>query len=399
MTVTLTPRRRILAYASGGFGLAMNAMVQFLLPLRAAELDIGIGIIGVLLGAKAVTEALASVPLGGFMDRVGTRRAFLIGTGASAVIALGYVFAASVVVLLTLQVMLGLVRPLGWVGAQSYVAGLRTGEERAQDTGRLGFSANVSQIVAPLLVGAAAQIFGVREAFLVVGGYSAVFFLLGLMLADAGRHKPAGTGQRRSFVQAFTLLRLPRMQVAMLLSFVRLWVPVTWTAFIPLFLVTSGTPEGVAGMVVSAMAVVSTVVALFTGRIARLGRPEPLSAIALGIASAGLVIAPFVAQVPWILLSSTMVGIGQGLSLPLLITIVSNGAPPEQRGLALGLRSSVNQVSAAIAPVTVAWIIGAAGIAIGFPVAGALAGCVLLGTTVLDRMRDTRAVEYPTPEV
>lgn len=399
MTITLTPRRRVLAYASGGFGLAMNAMVQFLLPLRAAELGIGIGIIGLLLGAKAFTEALASVPLGGFMDRVGTKRAYLIGTGVSTVIALGYFLATSAVFLLVLQVALGLVRPLGWVGAQSYVAGLRTGEDRAQDTGRFSFSANVAQIVAPLLVGAAAQAFSVRQAFLVFGCYSAVFFLLGTSLPDAGRHAPASKGQQRSFGQALSLLRLPGMQVAMLLTFARLWIPSTWTAFIPLFLVMSGISAGVAGSVVSAMAVVSTLVALFTGRIARLGRPQPLTAAALGIASAGLVIAPFLVQVPWIYLSATMVGIGQGVSLPMLITIVSNGAPAEQRGLALGLRSSVNQVSAAISPATVAGIIGVAGITVGFPVAGALCGTVLVAAMVLDRRRDTATLERPQPEV
>ena len=399
MTITLSSRRRLLAYASGGFGLAMNGMVQFLLPLRAAELDIGIGVIGVLLGAKAFVEAFMSVPLGGFMDRVGTRKAYIIGTGASTVIALGYFFATSVAVLLLLQLLLGVVRPLGWVGAQSYVAGLRTGEERAQDTGRFSFSANIAQIVAPLLVGAAAQAFSVRSAFLVFAGYSALFFVLGLTLPDAGRHAVGGKGQQRSFGQALGLLRLKGMQVAMLLTFARLWIPSTWTAFIPLFLVTSGISEGVAGSVVSAMAVVSTLVALFTGRIARLGRAEPLTAAALAVASAGLVVAPFLISVPWVYVSAAMVGIGQGLSLPMLITIVSNGAPPEQRGLALGLRSSVNQASAAIAPVTVASIIGAAGITVGFPVAGAVAGSILLAATVLDRTRNTRPVEHPTPDL
>jgi MFS transporter, DHA1 family, inner membrane transport protein len=390
VTTVLAPGRRVLAYASGGFGLAMNAMVQFLLPLRADELGIGIGTIGLLLGAKAITEALMSVPLGGFMDRVGTRRAYLIGTGVSTVVALGFLLATSTWMLLVLQVFLGMVRPLGWVGAQSYVAGLASGEERARDTGRFSFCANVAQIAAPLLVGTAAQVLGVREAFGVFGAYSGVFFLLGLFLPDVGREAVTAGGRHGSFIQALGLLRLPGIQVAMLLTFARLWIPSTFSSFLPLFLVSSGVTEGIAGSVVSAMAVTSTVVALFTGRIARLGRPEPLTAAALGIAAVGLALAPFIAELPWVYLSAMMVGIGQGLSLPMLITIVSNGAPPQNRGLALGLRSSVNQVAAAIAPVTVAAVIGAAGITVGFPVAGGVAGTVLVAGAVLDHVRHSR---------
>lgn len=42
-----------LADLTGGFGLALNAMMNFLLPLRAAELGIGIGVIGLVIGVKA----------------------------------------------------------------------------------------------------------------------------------------------------------------------------------------------------------------------------------------------------------------------------------------------------------------------------------------------------------
>ena len=62
------PRWYWLAYLTGGFGLALNAMMSFLLPLRAVDLGISIGLIGVLLGVKGAVEAMVSVPIGGLID-------------------------------------------------------------------------------------------------------------------------------------------------------------------------------------------------------------------------------------------------------------------------------------------------------------------------------------------
>ena len=45
-TPAAIPRWYWLAYLTGGFGLALNAMMNFLLPLRATDLGIGIGLIG-----------------------------------------------------------------------------------------------------------------------------------------------------------------------------------------------------------------------------------------------------------------------------------------------------------------------------------------------------------------
>ena len=143
------PRWYWLAYLTGGFGLALNAMMSFLLPLRAVDLGISIGLIGVLLGVKGAVEAMVSVPIGGLIDRMGPRRAFIIGTAGSSVLIVLYTRATSIFALLLLQAALGTLRPMAWVGSQSYVSGLRDGADRARDTGRMSFVATGAQIIAP----------------------------------------------------------------------------------------------------------------------------------------------------------------------------------------------------------------------------------------------------------
>ena len=72
-TSTSIPWWYWLAYMTGGFGLGLNAMMSFLLPLRAVGLGMSIGVIGVLLGVKGVVEAVTSISIGGLIDRIGPR--------------------------------------------------------------------------------------------------------------------------------------------------------------------------------------------------------------------------------------------------------------------------------------------------------------------------------------
>lgn len=373
-----TRSQRYLAYALGGYGLSMNGLAYFLVPLRANELGASIAVIGLLLGVKALTETVLSVPLGAFIDRVGPRSAFLIGCVGTVLVGLGLMGTSSVVILFMLQFGLGTVRPLGWVGGQSYVSSMRSGAERNYDTGKFSFSANVGQIVAPLMAGALASAFGTRLAFAAMVLYGVVFFAVMLALpAASGRRAPGESGT--SFGAFLQLSRLRDIQVAMLLTFTRLWITAVWIPFYPLYLVSTGTSTALAGSVVSSMAVAATMTSLFAGRIGSLGGgPASVTAAGLAVGCSGVALSPVLDGVPWFYLAAALVGVGQGLSLPMLISIVSSAAPPGQRSLALGLRSSVNQAAAAAAPVVIAPIIGLTGLTVGFGIAAILGGAPLL---------------------
>src|SRR5690606_23312871 len=99
--------------------------VYFLVPLRAYELGIGFGTIGLLLGVKAITEAVVSVPVGTVIDRIGPRWACVIGSAAVAGGGIVFATTSSVWLMLVAQVLLGALRPLVWIGGQAYAAGMR----------------------------------------------------------------------------------------------------------------------------------------------------------------------------------------------------------------------------------------------------------------------------------
>ncbi|WP_225753470.1 MFS transporter [Actinotalea sp. Marseille-Q4924] len=392
--VELSRRERIVAYTTGGFGLSMNAILYLLVPLRASELGASIGVIGLLVGTKALAETVLSVPIGAFMDRTGPRKALLIGTLGTAVIGVAMALAPSVLLLFVLQLAMGVVRPLGWLGGQSYAAGMRGGKSRAYDTGKFGFAANVGQIVAPLVAGAVAGLAGTAAAFLVVVAWGLVFFALSWTLPDAGRAattKDSGSG----FGAAGTLLRIQGVQVVMLLTFTRLWIPAVWSAFFPLYLVSEGLSPALAGSVLSFMGVAASVTSLLTGRIAALGGPIGVTAFSLLVSLLGVGLSGVWASVPLAYVVAALVGFGQGLSLPMLITLTSQAVPAEVRSLALGLRSGVNQAAATLAPVIVGPLIGATGAGVGFPVAAVIGGLFIAGALARGRGAVVEDAERP----
>jgi MFS transporter, DHA1 family, inner membrane transport protein len=367
-------------------------MLGLLVPLRADELGIAVGAIGVIVAARSASETVLAVPLSAVTARLGTRGAFVLSAAACAGVSAAFVLADGFWALFALNVAIGAGRSLGWVASQAYVSTQGLPEHRARDTGRFSFVSNAGQMVTPLLVGGAAAVLGYRAAFLVIAAYCALFVLVGLLLP---RPRTLGSAERVRLRAAAGLFRLPRIQMAMLLTFVRLWVPNIWTPLFPLLLVSAGASAPEAGAVVSSAAAVATVVNLLTGRLSRLASPEVLCTVALALAVLGLVLSPFLATVPAAFLPAALVGVGNGLSLPLLIVLVSEAAPKGQKALALATRNAVNALSATLGPLGTGLLVAGVGATTAFPAMGGLAALLLAGVGVLRR----RSAPTPGPMV
>jgi DHA1 family inner membrane transport protein len=370
-------------YLSGGFGLSLTAMLGLLISLRADELGIPVAAIGLIVAARSLSEAVLAVPLSLVMSRLGTRGAFVASTAVCGVLTAAMALAEGFWLLLFLNAAVGAGRSLGWVASQTHVSGRGRPESRARDTGRFSFASNAGQMVGPLIVGASAAAFGYRAAFLAVAAYCLVFTLVGLALVP--QPNETVTGDRVRLRDAATLFTYPRLQVAMLLTFVRLWVPNIWTPFFPLLLVAHGFSPQLAAAVISSAAVVATAVNLLTGWLSKFASPEALCTLALAATVVGLVLSPFALSVPAVFLPAALVGLGNGLSLPLLIVLVSSAAPPGQRGLALATRNAVNSFAGTLGPLATGSLVGALGTASAFSVTGGMAAFLLAIAVGLQR--------------
>ena len=188
------------------------------------------------------------------------------------------------------------------------------------------------------------------------------------------------------------MLKSRGIQVALLLTFSRLWAASGWRPFYPIFLASHGFAPALIGTVLAANSAVSTVVTLGAGPIGRRIDPVIATAIALALGALGMALSPFVASVPIVYLPALLTGTAAGLSLPLLMATVSTEAPPDQRGVALGLRMSANQAASTTAPIVVGSLVSAFGIVVGFAASAAFCWMILGAAVVLHvRSRVSRA--------
>jgi MFS family permease len=343
-----------LVYLSGSFGFGFQQMAAFLVPLRAHELNAPLDQIGIIVGAGAVVPALLSVWSGQLADRYGARRTYIGGTLLSALMGLLLFPVTNYWLLLPIQLVMGFARSTAWIASQTYVANIGAPEERATHMGRLSFTTNGGVVVAPLVIGQVANMVGYQWSFVFMSGVTLLYTLIGLFIPDVRvRRTTKARGGAGGFAAAFQLMHQRGMQVVLLLTFVRLWNSSGWRPFIPIFLREAGFDNTLISSVLAANAVVSTFTSLGASWLARRTSNEVATAIALGLGAIGTAMTPWVAWVPAVYLPALLIGTGVGVSLPLLMATVSSEVPADQRGLALGLRMSMNQAAGAFAPVSV----------------------------------------------
>jgi len=366
------------SYTLGLFALSMAGQLSFLIALRARELGADFQTIGLLAGVTASVPALFAIPGGAIVDRWGARRVFVLAALVAAVACGGMAFLDRVAGLFLLAPVAGTAVATAWTAVQSQVTGLAGGLARAVHTGRLSLFTNLGDMAGPLLAGTGAQFLGPGRAFLVPATYALLFTAVGW----AGLPQRTATGTRTirgvGVGEAYGLLRRAPMQVALLLTSARLWIQVVYLTFLPVYLVDQGIGAGRAGTVMATSGLVAAVTAPLAAGAARRWSQRRVTTVALAGGAAVVAVTPALANIPGAYVIVLFVGLGSGLSLPLLLSLTTSAAPEGHRGIALGLRATVNQVAAAAAPMAVGPVLTGAGAIAGFASGGG-AAVVLLG--------------------
>jgi MFS family permease len=367
------------AYFLGAYGLGFHEIFTFVLALRAHELGLSARDVGLLFGAGSVVPALVAVPLGSLIDRWGPRRMFLVTAMITAVLSVALGSVHSFGLLIALQLAMGCARTTAWVASQGYVTGVGRAADRSTHAGRFGFFVGAGQMLTAILVGLVTEWAGVRAGFLLGAIYSVLFTVVAWSLPELpARVRTPGTRHTGGFGQAARLLRVPAVQAAMTLTFARLWIVTTYSAFVPLLLVGVGVRPAVIGAVIAAKGGVSTLSALAAGPLARRVGTVTLGVWSLALGAVGVAAAPFLLDSVTAFVPAALVGLAMGLSLPVILATLADGAPAGHRGLSLSMRESANQVASSLAPPVIGRVIAVSGPGRGLLVAGVSSLCLLL---------------------
>ena len=350
---------------------ALTQVVTFVLrptsAYRAIELDVPAAWLGALTASFAVVPLLLAVPSGQATDRFGERRVML--AGAVLVLASALVFLdgrGGAAGLVLGSVVLGTGHLLSVVGQQAAVA--NTAGPGTFDTafGYYTFAASLGQAVGPALiavVGGGAAIPDTRTIFLVATALGALLVLATLPIRLPRPQGGRGAGRTAGGMR--TLLRIPGLPRALLISCVVLAAVDITLVYLPALGADRGLASGFVGLLLTLRAVASMTSRFFLGRLVRLVGRRRLMIVSVALsavtmAAAGVPVAPWFLAVLVVLL-----GLGLGVGQPLTMSWLAETAPAGLRGRAMSLRLTGNRLGQVVIPSAVGLVaagVGAAGV-------------------------------------
>ena len=149
--------------------MAGQGVVAPVLPLFADEMGVGAAVIGLTLSFFALARLILNVPLGLLSDRYGRRVLLVSGPLVTAAGMYGSGFAGDIYQLLAWRFIAGAGSAMYMTGAQIYLADISTPENRGRFIGTNQGALLLGTAVGPAIGGFAAELWGLRAPFHLVG--------------------------------------------------------------------------------------------------------------------------------------------------------------------------------------------------------------------------------------
>jgi MFS family permease len=369
-------------------------MLGVVVPLYGVAAGLSAAEIGFVVAARSVLPTALSIHGGILMDQWGTRRVLRWVGVASTVLPLVYPIAGLFTVLLLLQLLLGLSSSLGMSAGQTWNLQSSHG-----DTAKLAYFSLVSRIgtfLGPVMVGAIWDAFGAWAAFasisLWASGIVASAAYGAPAVADQG--KPASTTRltaSRSIgallprwsehKNALALAAIPAVAFVLGVSFFRNAPGAIQASLYVVYLGDLGMSGTVIGTLVALCELFGVLGSLLAAPLERAMRAHWLVIACITTSVLAIAATPLIGRVFGLLVVAAAVrGIGQGLSQPLVYSILGRAVPAAAHGASVGLRNAVTRLASIITPAVMGIAAEAWGIEVSFYVVGA---ALLVGTAAL----------------
>jgi MFS family permease len=357
-------------------------MLSIVVPLYAAAVGLGVAEIGLVVAARSVLPTALSIHGGILMDRLGTRRVLLWLAMACAALPLLYPVSGWFAVLCALQLLLGLASSLGMAAAQTW--SLQASHGDMAMLARFSIVSRIGTFLGPVLVGAAWDLFGAWAAFACVSLCGAGIVASAVYAAPggaAGSPPPVrGAEAIRALVprwadhkEAIALAAIPAVAFILAASFLRNAPGSIQASLYVVYLADIGMTGTIIGALVGISELFGVFGSMMAAALERVIRGDRLLIACIAGSIAAIAVTPLVGHVLLLLVVASMVrGIAQGISQPLLYSILGRAAPSTRHGASVGLRAAVVRLASIVTPAVMGLIAEAWGIEASFYVVGAV---------------------------
>ncbi len=354
-----------------GFGIVIPILPYYAVRFGAH----GVGY-GLLIGAYAGMQFIATAVLGRLSDRWGRRPLLLVTMFLNAIGYLGFAFAGSYSVLLMARLVSGFAGGNISV-AQAYVADITTVSERSKGMGVIGAAFGLGFIIGPATGGLSSHYWGPLAPGLIAATLSLINLVLAFRILPESL-APENRSVKPLFVTAHfgDAFRHPELRWLMLVWFLAPAGFAGYTVALPLYAATTfGWGARELGWLFMIIGIVASIVQGWGfGRLAnRTGERPLLIAGMFGMAVAVLVV-PFAGSALMLYLWTVLLAFSNSIFGPAASGMVSVLADPSEQGTILGVAQSLAALGRLVGPATIGMIYDRGGAVLAFTLSAGVMG-------------------------
>ena len=398
-------------YIVGLFAMGYADFYIFLMPLYCLSLGMSAAQVGTIVGARSALAVFLSIHVGVLMDRFGTRRVTLFFVWLGISLAPVFPLVPWFWPLLLLQIVNGGALSFAWSGSQTLIAQLAEGD--AHYLGRFSFFARIGTSVTPIVVGAVWDFGGAWPAYL-IGACWGIVLTLALLRAPeaevAPRQGHAAAARPRfrwrdafprlsDYVGCVALMAIPAVAATMAIMFLRTATNGVQFSLYVVYLNGIGLTGTAIGVLFTVIEATSGLGSLFAGRAMRFGDPQRTMLSGTVLSIVFVCATPFLGGIFALLaLAQAARGWLQGVVQPMMFSVQAKAVGRYRQGSVVGLRQTLNRLSAIVVPPIMGIIADGWGATASFVVLGGflLLACVPI-LQITRRAAATAIEEAPEP--
>lgn len=297
--------------------------------------------VGLVMGSFAIGLLLTRGLFGRWADFHSRKRVILIGTAMVGLAPLGYGLTTSLPLLMFLRAAHGLSIAGLTTGYSTLVIDIAPKEQRGEVLGYMTLVAPLGMALGPALGGWLEAEYGFGVLFGVAGVLGLIAFI-GMCLVQETPRSPQGSAENLSFFNLFVgiytdqLSQGRRLQIPALVLVMIGMVFGALVAFLPAYIRDSEVDLN-GGLFWTIVAIASFSVRVVTGKASdRIGR-GPFITISIVLYLLSMVLLAIATTPQHFILSALAEGAGSGTLLPMMITLVADRSPVDQRGQAFAV--------------------------------------------------------------
>ena len=364
-------------------------MLSVLVPLYATAIGMSAADVGFIVAARSVLPTALSIHGGILMDYWGTRRVLLWVAAGCVFLPVLYPFAGWFAPLVVLQLALGLASSLGMAAAQTW--SLQTSHDIAT-LARFSLFSRIGTFFGPLMIGAIWDLLGASAAFATIALWAAGTVAAAARARDSDRARhtlsrasvrrlTALIPQWRPHKQALALSAIPAVAFVLAVSFFRNAPGAVQSSLYVVYLGEIGLSGTLIGALVSLCELSGVLGSLMAAPLERRVRPQMLVVSCIAVSILAIALTPVMAvSFAFLAFAAAARGAAQGLSQPVMYSILGRAVPPEAHGASVGVRNAVTRLASIITPAIMGVAAEVWGLAVSFYVVGAV---LLVGTAIL----------------